>query len=103
MAYTELHCISNYSFLRGASHPEELVHQAANLGYKAIGKPVFDDTNFARRFLTMMRKRVMQNHGKLPEHDGDGGDGHQSVRKHVTDRNHGLILRQPGLAVNKPF
>ena len=34
--YSELHCISNYSFLRGASHPEELVLQAAALGYKAI-------------------------------------------------------------------
>jgi error-prone DNA polymerase len=34
--YAELHCISNYSFLRGASHPEELVKQAAHLGYSAI-------------------------------------------------------------------
>ncbi|MBT6583737.1 MAG: PHP domain-containing protein, partial [Gammaproteobacteria bacterium] len=34
--YAELHCISNYSFLRGASHPEELVKQAASLGYSAI-------------------------------------------------------------------
>ncbi len=36
MAYAELHCISNYSFLRGASHPEELIIQAAKLGYHAI-------------------------------------------------------------------
>ena len=36
MPYAELHCISNYSFLRGASHPEELIMQAANLGYEAI-------------------------------------------------------------------
>ncbi|MBT4160910.1 MAG: error-prone DNA polymerase [Gammaproteobacteria bacterium] len=36
MAYAELHCISNYSFLRGASHPEELVAQAAARGYSAI-------------------------------------------------------------------
>ena len=34
--YAELHSISNYSFLRGASHPEELVCQAHELGYKAI-------------------------------------------------------------------
>ena len=34
--YAELHCISNYTFLRGASHPEELVHQAAALGYQAL-------------------------------------------------------------------
>ena len=36
MAYAELHCISNFSFLRGASHPGELVMQAAELGYSAI-------------------------------------------------------------------
>ena len=34
--YAELHCISNFTFLRGASHPEELVSQASLLGYKAI-------------------------------------------------------------------
>ncbi len=34
--YAELHCITNYSFLRGASHPEELVERAAALGYSAI-------------------------------------------------------------------
>jgi len=35
-AYAELHCVSNFSFLRGASHPEELVHQAQVLGYTAF-------------------------------------------------------------------
>lgn len=34
--YAELHCISNFTFLRGASHPAELVIHAAELGYKAI-------------------------------------------------------------------
>ena len=34
--YAELHCLSNFTFLRGASHPEELVEQAARLGYRAI-------------------------------------------------------------------
>ena len=34
--YAELYCISNFSFLRGASHPEELVRQAAELGYRAL-------------------------------------------------------------------
>ena len=36
MEYTELQVTSNFSFLRGGSHPEELVQQAAALGYKAI-------------------------------------------------------------------
>lgn len=34
--YAELHCISNFSFLRGASFPEELVERAESLGYSAI-------------------------------------------------------------------
>lgn len=36
MDYVELQVTSNFSFLRGASHPEELVEQALELGYKAI-------------------------------------------------------------------
>ena len=35
-AYAELHCISNFTFLRGASHPEELVKRAVELGYFAL-------------------------------------------------------------------
>ena len=35
-AYAELHCLSNFTFLRGASHPEELVSRAAALGYLAL-------------------------------------------------------------------
>jgi error-prone DNA polymerase len=34
--YAELHALSNFSFLRGASHPEELVLQARTLGYRAL-------------------------------------------------------------------
>jgi len=34
--YAELFCRSNYSFLEGASHPEELVTRAAELGYAAL-------------------------------------------------------------------
>jgi error-prone DNA polymerase len=36
MAYAELHCVSNFTFLRGASHPQELVHTASALGYSAL-------------------------------------------------------------------
>lgn len=36
MEYTELQVTSNFSFLRGASHPEELVEEAARMGYKKI-------------------------------------------------------------------
>ncbi|MEO6984371.1 MAG: error-prone DNA polymerase [Paralcaligenes sp.] len=34
--YAELDCLSNFSFLKGASHPEELVQRAAQLGYQAL-------------------------------------------------------------------
>ena len=35
-AYAELHCLSNFTFLRGASHPEELVAQDVAQGYTAL-------------------------------------------------------------------
>ncbi|MCO5397952.1 error-prone DNA polymerase [Ralstonia soli] len=34
--YAELHCISNFTFLRGASHPHELVERAKLYGYQAL-------------------------------------------------------------------
>ena len=34
--YAELHCLSNFTFLRGASHPQELIERAADLGYTAL-------------------------------------------------------------------
>ena len=34
--YAELHALTNFSFLRGASQPEEMVLQAAALGYRAL-------------------------------------------------------------------
>ena len=35
-SYAELHCLTNFTFSHGASHPEELVKTAASLGYKAL-------------------------------------------------------------------
>ena len=36
MSYAELQVTTNFSFLRGASHPDELVEQAAALEYNCI-------------------------------------------------------------------
>ncbi len=36
MEYVELHCKSNFSFLEGASHADELIEQAARLGYSGL-------------------------------------------------------------------
>src|SRR5690606_20342867 len=44
-AYAELDCISNFTFLTGASHPEELVERAARLGYEALA--LCDDCSLA--------------------------------------------------------
>ena len=43
--YAELHCLSNFTFLRGASHPGELVGRAAELGYTALA--VTDECSMA--------------------------------------------------------
>jgi error-prone DNA polymerase len=43
--YAELHCRSNFSFLTGASHPEELVAQAQARGYAALA--VTDECSLA--------------------------------------------------------
>ena len=43
--YAELHCASNFSFLRGASHPEELVERALALEY--AGLAITDECSFA--------------------------------------------------------
>lgn len=45
MSYSELQITTNFSFLRGASHPEELVDQAATYGYGAIA--ITDRNTFA--------------------------------------------------------
>ena len=44
-SYAELHCCSNFSFLRGASHPEELVERAQALGYSALA--ITDEASLA--------------------------------------------------------
>lgn len=45
MIYTELHVTTNFTFLRGASHPEEFVQQASEYGYNAIA--ITDRNTFA--------------------------------------------------------
>ena len=34
--YAELYCLTNFSFLHGASHAQELVARAVQLGYHAL-------------------------------------------------------------------
>ena len=55
--YAELQCASNFSFLRGASHPEQLVARAAELGYAALA--ITDECSVAG---------VVRAHGEAKQH-----------------------------------
>lgn len=59
MNYTELQVTTNFSFLRGASHPEELVEHAAALGYTEIG--ITDRNSLAgivRAYMAAKKKNI---------------------------------------------
>jgi error-prone DNA polymerase len=58
VAYAELHTLSNFTFLRGASHPAELVARARELGYRALA--VTDECSLAG---------VVRAHMAAKEHD----------------------------------
>ena len=59
-AYAELHCLSNFSFQRGASRPEELVARAADLQYTALA--ITDECSVAGvvRAFTEARQRGLK-------------------------------------------
>ncbi len=54
-AYAELHCHSNFSFLDGASHPEELVEEAVNVGLEALALTDHDGVYGVVRFAEAAR------------------------------------------------
>ncbi|MPY97398.1 MAG: DNA polymerase III subunit alpha [Actinophytocola sp.] len=54
--YAELHCHSNFSFLDGASHPEELVEEASRLGLDAIALTDHDGMYGVVRFAQAARE-----------------------------------------------
>jgi error-prone DNA polymerase len=58
--YAELHCVSNFSFLRGASHAEELVERAKNLNYAALA--ITDECSFAG----VVRAHLQAKESQLP-------------------------------------
>ncbi len=55
MSYIELHCHSNFSFLDGASHIEELVLRAAELGQKTLALTDHDGLHGAMEFAQCAR------------------------------------------------
>jgi len=53
--YAELHCHSNFSFLEGASHIEELVLRARELGYESLALTDHDGLHGAMEFARCAR------------------------------------------------
>ncbi|HEY2189574.1 MAG TPA: error-prone DNA polymerase, partial [Caldimonas sp.] len=58
--YAELHCKSNFSFLTGASHPEELVERAVALGYGALA--ITDECSLAGVVRAHLEAKAQQLH-----------------------------------------
>jgi error-prone DNA polymerase len=56
-AYVELHCHSNFSLLDGASHPEDLVARAADLGMDTLALTDHDAVYGAVRFVEACRQQ----------------------------------------------
>jgi error-prone DNA polymerase len=61
--YTELHCVSNFSFLRGASHPEELVERALALEYGGLA--ITDECSFAGSVRAHLELRDLRGNDEL--------------------------------------
>jgi error-prone DNA polymerase len=57
--YAELHCHSNFSFLDGASHPEELVEEAVRLGLDALALTDHDGMYGVVRFAEAARAHAL--------------------------------------------
>ncbi len=67
-SYSELHCISNFTFLRGASRPEELIETAASLGYEAIA--ITDECSMAGIVRAHTQARKYQSDGQSNKQTG---------------------------------
>jgi error-prone DNA polymerase len=70
--YAELHCQSNFTFLHGASHPEELVQRALDLGY--TGLAITDECSLAG---------VVRAHVQNQKHEESQLDKPEQERTHL--------------------
>src|ERR1041384_3818088 len=62
LQYAELHCLTNFTFLRGASHPHELVTQAHAEGYEAIA--ITDECSMAGVVRALIAVKDLASEGK---------------------------------------
>ncbi len=89
--YIELHAHSGYSFLDGASHPEELVIRAGELGYPALALTDHDGLYGSMEFARAAREVAIQpitgaeitvRACGLPHEDLHDDHGHPNIRSH---------------------
>jgi len=59
-AYAELHLHTNYSLLDGASHPEELIERARELGYRSLAITDHDNLFGAMVFARLCKEASIQ-------------------------------------------
>ena len=87
MSYAELHAHSAYSFLDGASHPDELAHAAARAGYEAFALTDHDNLCGAMEFAVAAREAgVRPIHGAELSLRAAEGEGVRHVTLLVEDR-----------------
>lgn len=98
--YIELHTRSAFSFLEGASLPEDLIARASELGYPALGLADRDGFYGAPRFHMAAKKAGLQSHigAELSTHEGQRlaflvrtRSGYQNLCKLITR----MKLRSP--------
>ena len=103
--YAELHCHSNFSFLDGASTPEELVEEAVRLGLSALAITDHDNLSGVVRFSEAARELELPTvfgaelglHGSERAGPADPDDLHLLVLARGED-GYAALSRQIGLA-----
>lgn len=95
--YAELHCHSNFSFLDGASHPEQLAEEAARLGLEALAitdhNGLYGVVRFAEAARSLGLPTVFGAEVTLAEHTGETGRTGELMH-HRLARAEGDTIRQ---------
>src|SRR3990170_7655062 len=100
MPYTELHAHSNFSFLEGASHIEELVLHARELGYEALALTDHDGLHGAMEFAQCARawglRPITGAEITLapPPHAGSKEQGARSKQQEISSKERGAASCQ---------
>jgi len=87
VSYAELHAHSAYSFLDGASHPDELAHAAARAGYEAFALTDHDNLCGAMEFAVAAREAgIRAIHGAEVSVEAGEGRPHRHLTLLVQDQ-----------------